>query len=168
MITRKVILVILIMILVIHFINPLYFVKYMHNDKIKNYVNRLKNDIVAEVRPSKINGVGLFALRNIYPNKIVFKDIEKNEFIVEQKILEENLPKYQLQYIDKMFDYSKNGPYMSKNINNIPITSFINHSNSPNILYNEDKKYWYSIKLIAKNQEILTDYHTINEDREIL
>ena len=67
-----------------------------------------------------------------------------------------------------MFDYSKNGPYMSKNINNIPITSFINHSNSPNILYNEDKKYWYSIKLIAKNQEILTDYHTINEDREIL
>ena len=140
----------------------------MSDDKIKNYINRLKIDIVAEVKPSKINGVGLFALRNIYPNEILFKGIENNEFIVEQKKLEKKLPKYQLQYIDKMFDYNKKGPYMSKNINNIPITSFLNHSNSPNVYYNEDKNYWYSIKSISKNQELLTNYYSINEDREIL
>ena len=175
MIIRKLILIniliiilIILIILIIYLNNRLYFVESMSIDKTNKYIDRLKTDIVAEVRPSKINGVGLFALRNIYPNEKLFKDIEKSEFIIDQKKLEQKLPKYQLQYIDKMFDYSKKGPYLSKNINNIPITSFINHSNSPNIYLNEDENQWYSLKLITKNQEILTNYYAMNEDRDIL
>ena len=47
MITRKVVLIILLIILIIHLTNRLYFIEYMSDDKIKNYINRLKIDIVA-------------------------------------------------------------------------------------------------------------------------
>ena len=51
------------------------------------YIDKLKKDIIAEVRPSKIHGVGVFALNDIKKNTIIFENLDPPE----EKIMEKNL-----------------------------------------------------------------------------
>ena len=67
-----------------------------------------------------------------------------------------------------MFDWHKDGPCLPKNINLIPITSFINHSDNPNIYYNKLDNSWYSTQDINKDDEIFSDYKLTNYGDEFL
>ena len=140
-----------------------------YKKKIKNeYINKLKNQIISEVRPSKIHGVGLFALKNIKKNTLMFKKLDRKDKKFSEKYLEKFLSETEIKYIDKMFDWHKDGPCLPKNINLIPITSFINHSDNPNIYYNKLDNSWYSTQDINKDDEIFSDYKLTNYGDEFL
>ncbi len=52
----------------------------------------------------------------------------------------------------------KNTGVIPDNINLIPITSFVNHSINPNIVYRKKYNSWYSTKDIKKDDELVTNY----------
>tara|TARA_B100000927_G_scaffold287489_1_gene280488 strand:+ start:160 stop:732 length:573 start_codon:yes stop_codon:yes gene_type:complete len=159
-------------VITIAFILYTYFLRlYKYSPILENFssssddiIKNLKKNIIAEVRPSKIQGVGLFALTKLKPNRIVFEDSEVSErHIPGFKIKNSFTKKYQRDYIDKIFDYKNSGYYLRNRVNLVPITTYINHSNKPNIKWDRKNNYWITLDTILPNQEILSDYTQTND-----
>lgn len=157
----KVLIVILLVILFILYLCP-NFVKESFKSSNKKIINRLKNEIKAEVRPSKIQGVGVFAITDIPKNKVIFKNVDKDFITIKKKKLDKLTPE-QRRVFTKLSDCQNNKFYTSKNFNILPITSFLNHSDEPNIMLKEESDEWISTKNIKKDDEILWDYTQTND-----
>lgn len=140
-----------------------------NNNKI-NVIQYLKKNLVADVKPSKIHGVGLFAIIDIPAGTHLFTDVEvKDENTIDIK--EDNLEvlnESQIHYINKITDTGDSedtiniaNPRISS-INLVPITTYINHSTTPNIKWSAQHHSWITILPILKNDEILSDYSYTN------
>ena len=129
-------------------------VEYFENDET---LNRLKN-ISARIQKSDISGVGLFAIKDIPKNTIVFpvnkfstKKYKKN-YLRNQGITNE---------VINIFD-----DYWCSNSDEITVhdqtydlypSFFINHSDNPNII--NDGTNWVTLTNIKKGDELLEDYN---------
>lgn len=150
---------VLLLLIIIGIALAYFFKKYQE----KRHIEKLKKQIIGAVKPSKVHGVGVFALRNINKNEEFFKNVDKQEFLVKEKELEKNLPEYQIDYIEKIHNYEKGYSLMINNINLIPITSFLNHSKNPNVKWYEKNNCYKSLKFIKKDEELLIDYKIDNK-----
>lgn len=114
-------------------------------------LNKL-NSRIFYVAPSKIHGVGLFAITNIQPNTLIYSiDLSKWEYIKKTTILNRDL----LPYLEKYYYYNKkiNSFYIDTEFNHC-FTHYINYSfDSSNIKYS--KGQYISKTLILKEEEIL-------------
>ena len=155
----------LLIILLIIFIFILLFLNKKTYKTDINHIKRLKNEIKAEVRPSKIHGVGVFAIENIPNNTILFSNVENDTIKLDYDDLESNLSKNQYKLFAKLSDYRSNKYWTTNNFNLLPITSFFNHSSdNPNITWNEKTNEWITIKNIQKNEEFLWNYNESNDE----
>ena len=119
--------------------------------------------VFVRIAPSKINGVGVFAIREIKKGQYIFYgDNEKLVWIERNKI--KHLPtKIKKLYED--FCVLKNGCYgCPNNFNLLTPAWFLNHSVKPNL--GCDKNYnFYSIKKIKMGEELTVDYSTYTDTR---
>lgn len=130
----------------------------------KEIIKNLKNTY-CRLRSSKINGVGVFAIRDIPENTDPFQGIQK-QYWHKFKISDfKNFDKEILRMIDDFFVIEKNGSVFLPEVglNGLDISFFVNHSQKPNLkaVGGEISVLRFStLRKIKKGEELAVCYGT--------
>lgn len=133
------------------------------NQKKKQILNNLKNTY-CRLQPSKIEGVGVFAVRDIPKGKNPFADVKNSRY--HQFTVKElnNLDKGVFKMIEDFFCIEKNGTVnITENaLNGMDISFFVNNSEKPNLKVFDDGKNdslcFKTIRKIKKGEELTFSY----------
>lgn len=124
-------------------------------------VDNLKK-IYYQIAPSKINGVGLIAIRSIPKNTLLFKATNENvKYYKFEELRKKNIPLSVIKVIKKYYAHDKNGIEIPDNFfsnTHFTIVSYINHSNNSNVYFNFDTMSYYTKRRIKKNEELTINY----------
>ena len=121
---------------------------------IKQKIRILENlkNTYCRLKPSKVEGVGVFAIKNIPKGINPFKGVKKQKWhkfqISELKILGKEI----LSLIDSFFVIHKDGSvYISDSgLNGMDISYFLNDSRHPNVKTINDGENFITLKKIKK------------------
>ena len=111
------------------------------------------------IKPSKVNGVGVFAIRNIASKTSLFPECARydKQFKVKKELFDSSDDNVKEMVYD--FFSHRDGffyiPY--RTLNSLSMGGYINHSDSPNAKFDERGSVC-SIKDIEKGDEISIDY----------
>lgn len=130
-------------------------------------LNELTDKTYVILRPSKIAGIGVFALRPIpkgcrdmfsLPNQddkwITFSNEEVQSLPTHARVLVEN---YCLFDVNQYY-------VPEKGFKALDVCLFLNHSDTPNIISIEDGNYFKTLRDIAEGEELLINYGTIVDE----
>lgn len=134
------------------------------NKAKQKILNDLKNTY-CQLRPSKIEGVGVFAIRDIAKETNPFKGLKK-QIWHKFKISElKNLRKEILSLVDSFFVIHNNGTiYISDScLNGMDISYFLNNSEKPNVKTIDDGENFITIRKIKRGEELTVSYATYDE-----
>lgn len=125
-------------------------------------MNEIKN-INIELKPSNIHGVGLFAIKTIPNNTIVFTYIEPKIKTYNYKDLRKNgVSNGTIDMLKRI--YAHNDKYIEIpqkfRANTLHYVNFLNHSNKSNVYYKNGN--YISRRNIKKGEEILLNYNENN------
>ncbi|OGZ72801.1 MAG: hypothetical protein A2908_00265 [Candidatus Staskawiczbacteria bacterium RIFCSPLOWO2_01_FULL_38_12b] len=134
---------------------------------IKQKIRILENlkNTYCRLKPSKVEGVGVFAIKNIPKGINPFKGVKKQKWhkfqISELKILGKEI----LSLIDSFFVIHKDGSvYISDSgLNGMDISYFLNDSRHPNVKTINDGENFITLKKIKKGGELTVAYATYDE-----
>lgn len=116
----------------------------------------------ARLKPSKIHGVGVFAIRDI-PNGInPFQTEPKQKWIAINKGEFKGAGKEILGLVDDFFWFDKkgNGWVTDGGISGMGMSFYVNHSKRPNLRRADQNGNFKSTRKIKKGEELLVDYGT--------
>ena len=119
-----------------------------------------------KIAPSKIQGVGVFAIRNIPKGTHPFAIGQDDWIDVDKKELK-NIPKEVRSLIDTYCLSIKNKytlPHYGFKIWDMVV--FLNHSKHPNVISIDDGNDFETIKPIKMGDELLIDYNTLDDSVE--
>ena len=131
-------------------------------DKMQeSLLKAIRHQTYCKIAPSKIHGVGVFAIKHIPINIDPFKEYPQGSetiFKVEHDLLKDIDPTLK-KYIYQMYVNDPEYIYL-ENIspNNLPIYYRMNHSNDPNIAWDHKKRSFKSVKDINVEEQLLLDY----------
>lgn len=135
----------------------------MHKTKRRILAN-LKNTY-CRLKPSGIEGVGVFAIRDIPKETNPFKGLKKQTWH-KFKISElKNLRKEILSLVDSFFVIHNDGTiYISDScLNGMDISYFLNNSKKPNVKTIDDGENFITIRKIKSGEELTVSYATYDE-----
>ena len=116
------------------------------------------NQGYVQLKPSKVcDGVGVFALRKIPKFTVLFLDVEPDTDLLTWESLEQADEKV-VRYLKSICNTSKDGIYLSRTINSINVSYYINHSEQPNTVHNISTDTFVTIKTIEPGEELLCKY----------
>jgi len=118
--------------------------------------------VYTRIRPSKIHGVGVFAIRKIPKGAAIFS--QDNEPIVWiDKSLVETLPK-PLRSLYDDFCIIKGGRYgCPKHFDALTTPWYLNHSEHPNVAIDENYRF-QALRDIEAGEELTVDYRTYSDE----
>ena len=116
--------------------------------------------VKTEIRPSKIQGFGLFALEPIKSGTAVWRYVEGFDCEIKDW---SNLPQVALDFLDK-YAVFQHGYYTMNNDDG----RFYNHSDDANTAWNEERNAEVAIKDIETGEEITCDYREWGDDLSFL
>ena len=134
-------------------------------NKIKTEIlNNLKNTY-CRLKGSKIQGVGVFAIREIPKGKNPFFGLRKQKWHKFQMSELKGLDKEILSLVDSFFVIHKNGMVEISDccLNGMDISYFLNDSKKPNLKTIDDGEYFVTLRKIKKGEELTVAYKTYDE-----
>jgi uncharacterized protein len=119
------------------------------------------NGVYTRLKPSKIHGVGVFAIVDIPKGTDVFAD-EDEPIVWIDKSTVEALPK-PLGELYHSFAIIKEEKYgCPRSFNNLTISWYLNHSERPNMTADSDYRF-YAVRDIRAGEELTIDYRSYSE-----
>ena len=134
-------------------------------EKIKQKILINLKNTYCRLKPSKIEGVGVFAVREIPKGKNPFLGIKKQAWhkfhISELKSLGKEI----VPLIDSFFVIHNDGAvYISDScLNGMDISYFLNDSKKPNIKTIDDGENFITLRKIKRGEELTVAYATYDE-----
>ena len=130
-------------------------------DKLKKLIIKRLSNTYCRLKVSNINGVGVFAVRDIPKGINPFKGIPDQEWIKIKMEELAHLDKEILKMIDDFLVIKKNNTVLVPEfgLNGMDISFFLNHSDNPNIKRNPNGEF-VTIREIKKDEEITVSYST--------
>jgi len=134
----------------------------------KKVLNSLKNTY-CRLKSSKIEGVGVFAVREIPKGINPFSGVKKQNWIKFNVNELENLDKEVLKMIDDFFVIEKDSTVYipERGLNGIDISFFVNNSKKPNLKIVGDgikeEINFITSKVIKKGEELTVSYATYDD-----
>lgn len=121
-------------------------------------INSILNNCNVRLQPSTVcDGVGVFAITPIPAGTALFKDvIPDTEYIEFDEI--STIPEVVLNYLISMCNSDETGIYLSRTVNNINISYFVNHADAPNVEHDLIHDEYRAIRNIDAGEEILCVY----------
>ena len=131
-------------------------------NKAKQKILYYLENTYCRLMPSKIAGVGVFAIRNIPANTELFKgqiDDDWLEFHTEEL---KKLDKEILTMIDDFFVIEKDGTVFipRTGLNGLDMSFYVNNSKKPNAKVIDEGFTFFSARKIRKGEEITVSYAT--------
>jgi SET domain-containing protein len=121
--------------------------------------------VYARIKPSKIHGVGVFAIRHIPKGTKPFGGDDDEVIWIKRSALDlEQLPKTIRELYDHFCVIKEKGELYGcpRNFNLMTIAWYLNHSNSPNIGCDEAFTF-FALRQINEGEELTTDYRAYND-----
>lgn len=132
----------------------------------RQILEQLENDIYCRVAPSKIAGVGIFAIKNIPKGVNPFREKDTKYIPIEEQKLEKIDPSVK-DYIKELFVFSDGNYYLpEQGIQTLCITHFLNHSKNPNLVTNPSAEEFFAKRNILIGEELTVDYDSFDELKE--
>lgn len=130
----------------------------------KEILNSLKNTY-CRLKPSQINGVGVFAIRDIPKNINPFKNVKKQKWLKFNTSELKSLPKEILNLIDDFFVINNDSMvYISESgLHGMDVSYFLNNSKKPSMQTIDDGKTFVAKRDIKKGEELTVSYATYDE-----
>jgi len=135
--------------------------KNIDNMQKKKLLENLQNTY-CRIKPSKIEGVGVFAIRDI-PHGINPLPEEKNpKWITLNEEDLKDMPKEVIELIDSFFviEKDKTVEIPECGLNRMDISFFLNHSLNPNMQTKDLGYNFITSRKIKKGEELTVDYGT--------
>ena len=118
--------------------------------------------VYTRLKPSKIHGIGVFAITNIKKGTFIFYGDEDSEMIWIKKSKLKKLPK-EIERLHEDFCILKNGVYgCPVNFNSMTVAWYLNSSKKPNVGCDKDYNF-YALRNIKAGEELTVDYDTYSE-----
>lgn len=121
-------------------------------------INSIYHNCNVRLKPSTVcDGVGVFAITPIQSGTILFKDVQPDTIhIPYDELIDVSAPV--MSYLTSLCNSDNRGLYLSRTVNNINISYFINHSDTPNVAHDLTTDIYYAIKDIAIGDELVCMY----------
>ncbi|MBK6379454.1 MAG: SET domain-containing protein [Chitinophagaceae bacterium] len=116
------------------------------------------------LKPSPIEGIGVFALRDIPKGcrDMFSKPDDADEWITISKNEMETLPAHAQFLVGNYCLYDEANYFVpAKGFKKIDISLFLNHADEPNIISIDDGDYFEAIRDIKEGEELVIDYGEI-------
>jgi SET domain-containing protein len=133
----------------------------------KHLLYELSRNSYIMIKPSPIDGIGVFALQQIPKGcrDMFSKPDNKIEYIPLSKMEVENLPSHSKNLIETYCLFDADNYFVPVDgFKKMDLVNFINHSDAPNIISINDGDYFEAIKDIQPGEELLIDYGEIVEE----
>jgi SET domain-containing protein len=130
--------------------------------------NRLPHtDVYTRLRPSKIHGVGVFAIRKIRKGTYIFSGDDADIVWVPKKILR-RLPREIKRLYEDFAVIKDNGTLYGcpKSFNILTVGWYLNESKTPNVGCDEDFNF-FALCNIEVGEELTVDYDTYSERPQV-
>jgi len=129
----------------------------MKKDQEISHIN-----VYARLAPSKIHGVGVFAIQNIPQGTNIFLGDSSRLIWVSAKVVGKQPPKIKKLYND--FCVVKGDKYgCPNNFNNLTVAWYLNNSKKPNVRC--DKNYdFFASRNIKSGEELTVDYSAYSDE----
>ena len=123
-------------------------------------INSIYNNCNLRLKPSRVcSGVGVFSIIPIKKGTILFEDVKSDDTFIEWKELS-GIDTRIFNYLNVMCNTNTEGIFLSRTVNNINLSYFVNHSNEPNVIHDLDKDIFITIRDIEIDEEILCVYNS--------
>jgi hypothetical protein len=126
----------------------------------------LGNNTYVMLRPSPVEGVGVFAIRDIPQGcrDMFGKPDDAADWITIPKKEIELLPEYAQFVVGNYCLYDEDNYFLpAQGFKKMDVALFLNHSDTPNIISINDGDYFEAIRDIKAGEELLIDYGGIVE-----
>ena len=136
-------------------------------------IEDLIHNIYCRIKPSKIHGIGVFAIRNIPKNTNPFVKLNPEDEggveIDEKIILESKSIHPEVKQLVKDFYTVRDGKieFPARGLNELDISYFMNTSMKPNVGSADDGVSFYTLRDIVVGEELLINYEDITDRTEI-
>ncbi len=121
--------------------------------------------VYARLGPSKIHGIGVFAIRKIKKGTYAFSGDDENMVWVGKSNLR-NLPREIRRLYEDFAVIKKNGTLYGcpRNFNILTVGWYLNCSQNPNVGCDVGRGYeFYALRDIKRGEELTVDYKTYSE-----
>lgn len=124
-----------------------------------------KLDPVCVLLPSGIEGIGVFALRDLKVGELLpFFQKPKNISYFLNRSRFNKLTELQKRWCKRFGVLDRGGYWISHNPHLMDFGWFINHSDQPNAECADDGHSYFVVRLIKKGEEITINYNEIGDD----
>jgi SET domain-containing protein len=128
--------------------------------------NSMPHDgVYARIMPSKIHGVGVFAIRDIRKGTKIFQEDDSELIWMKRSVLKlDELPKGIRQLYDQFCLIKDKGETYGcpKSFNLMTVAWYLNHSITPNVGCDKDYTF-FALRDIKNGEELTADCHSYNE-----
>lgn len=119
------------------------------------------HSVFVRLAPSKLHGVGVFAIRPIKKGTYVFGE-DDSPLVWIKKATVKNLPK-EIKRLYEDFCILKDNEYgCPESFNNLTPAWYLNDSSKPNVAADNEYKF-YAIKNIKKGEELTAEYSAYSD-----
>ena len=130
-------------------------------------IKDLEENVYCRLQPSKIHGIGVFAIRDIPKGKNIFKTFLTYHLTpVSVDVIEGNtrIDGAVKQFAHDVFPEHNGYIYLYRHgLNAVDIGFFLNHSKKANV-FMDDMGFCYAARDIKKGQELFADYEQYSEN----
>lgn len=130
-------------------------------------LNELSANIWVMIKPSPIEGIGVFALRNIPKGcrSMFSKPNQQEQWIPIARTEVEKLPAHVKALIENYCLYDDENYFVPDyGFKNIDLVNFLNHSDTPNVISINEGEFFEATRDIQEGEELLIDYGQIVDD----
>jgi SET domain-containing protein len=127
----------------------------------------LRTETYAALKPSKLHGIGVFAIQNIPKGcRNIFSKDEGKWIKVPIKEVD-LLPEHSKDLIETYCLYDEENYFVYEGgFKVLDLVNYLNHSSTPNIISLEDGNIFEAIREIASGEELLINYSDLAEGLE--
>jgi hypothetical protein len=121
-------------------------------------INSIIENCNVRLKPSKVcSGVGVFSIIPIKKGTVIFKDVTEDNIHIKWEEIKD-VDKRVKEYLKIICNFDEEGIYLSRTVNNINLSYFVNHSDKPNVKHDLDKDVFIALRDIDIDEELVCVY----------
>lgn len=127
----------------------------------------LQHDTYVMIQPSKVHGIGVFAIRDIPKGTKNLFSKGFGDWIKVSKVEVEQMPMHTKELIENHCLFDEDFYFVPEyGFKIVDLVIYLNHSETPNIISVNEGEYFEAIRDIQKGEELFVDYGTIVDHDE--
>ena len=128
-------------------------------------LNELMNNTFVMLKPSPVQGIGVFAIADISKGQRNIFSNDKSEWIPVSKEEVASLPEHSRAVVENYCLYDAEHYFIPEyGFKMADLVIFLNHADNPNIISINDGENFEAIRDISAGEELFIDYGQIVED----